>query len=87
MSLPSTARQQLPVYPATRPSEQIDEDIIREAESALKAMRDYSEERESDNVFARLIIEEPEEFRGKLIFVFITYYTLNTYYVNSNYLT
>ncbi|KAL2742805.1 MOXD1 1 [Vespula maculifrons] len=67
VSLPSTARQQLPVYPATRPSEQIDEDIIREAESALKAMRDYSEERENDNVFARLIIEEPEEFRGRTL--------------------
>ncbi|XP_035720136.1 MOXD1 homolog 1-like [Vespa mandarinia] len=67
VSLPFTARQQLPVYPATRPSEQIDEDIIREAESALKAMRDYSEERESDNVFARLIIEEPEEFRGRTL--------------------
>ncbi|KAK2589072.1 hypothetical protein KPH14_001907 [Odynerus spinipes] len=66
VSLPSTASQ-LPVYPATRPSEQIDEDLIREAETALRAMRDYTEERENDDVFARLVIEEPEEFRGRTL--------------------
>ncbi|KAG7210089.1 hypothetical protein KM043_011660 [Ampulex compressa] len=67
VSLPATSPQQLPVYPATRPSEEIDEDLIREAETALKAMRDHTEERENDNVFARLIIEEPDEFRGRTL--------------------
>lgn len=65
MTIPSTGQQQLPIYPATRPSEEIDEELIREAKSALMAMRDYTVENENDNVFSRLIIEEPEEFRGK----------------------
>lgn len=33
-------------------------------------MRDYSEsdpDRENDNVFARLVIEDPEEFRGRTL--------------------
>lgn len=41
-----------------------DDSIIREAMSALKAMRDYSTERESDNVFTQLVIQEPPEFRS-----------------------
>ncbi|XP_015172192.1 PREDICTED: MOXD1 homolog 1 [Polistes dominula] len=67
VSLPPTVRQQLPVYPATKPSEQIDEEIIRVAQSALKAMREYSEGQENYNVFSHLIIEEPEEFRGRTL--------------------
>ncbi|XP_012270132.1 MOXD1 homolog 1 [Orussus abietinus] len=67
VTLPSTTQQQLPVYPATRPSEDVDADLVKEAESALKAMRDFSDERESDNVFARLVIEDPEEFRGRTL--------------------
>lgn len=66
VSIPSTAKQ-LPVYPATRPSEEIDEGFIKAAETALKAMRDYTEERDNDDVFARLVIEEPEEFRGRTL--------------------
>ncbi|XP_070166863.1 MOXD1 homolog 1-like [Polyergus mexicanus] len=52
LTLPSTNQQQLSVYPAARP---IDE----------SAMKDYMEESEDDNIFSRLIIEEPEEFRGR----------------------
>ncbi|CAK9833626.1 MOXD1 homolog 1 [Anthophora retusa] len=67
VTIPSTGQQQLPVYPATRASEEIDEDLIKEAKSALRAMRDYTVEHENDNVFSRLIIEEPEEFRGRTL--------------------
>ncbi|CAK9817540.1 MOXD1 homolog 1 [Anthophora quadrimaculata] len=67
VTIPSTGQQQLPIYPATRASEEIDEDLIKEAKSALRAMRDYTVEHENDNVFSRLIIEEPEEFRGRTL--------------------
>ncbi|XP_034191796.2 MOXD1 homolog 1 isoform X1 [Osmia lignaria lignaria] len=67
VTIPSTGTQQLPVYPATRPSEEIDEDLIEEAKSALKAMRDYTAEEDNDNVFSRLIIEKPDEFRGRTL--------------------
>ncbi|KZC05639.1 PREDICTED: MOXD1 homolog 1 [Dufourea novaeangliae] len=65
VTIPSTG--QLPIYPATRPGDDIDEDLIKEAKSALRAMRDYTVEHENDNVFTRLIIEEPEEFRGRTL--------------------
>lgn len=65
VTISSTGQQQLPIYPATRLSEEIDEKLIREAKSALMAMKDYTVENDNDNVFSRLIIEEPEEFRGK----------------------
>lgn len=64
VTIPSTGQQQLPIYPATRPSEDIDEELIREAKSALRAVKDYTLEQDNENVFSRLIIEEPEEFRG-----------------------
>ncbi|CAK9798814.1 MOXD1 homolog 1 [Anthophora plagiata] len=67
VTIPSTGQQQLPIYPATRASEEIDEDLIKEAKSALRAMRDYTVEHDNDNVFSRLIIEEPEEFRGRTL--------------------
>ncbi|KAK0078076.1 hypothetical protein PV325_003063 [Microctonus aethiopoides] len=67
VTLPTTVQHQLPVYPATRPSENIDGDVIKEAESALKAMREIPEQENEDNVFARLIIEDPEEFRGRTL--------------------
>lgn len=67
MTLPTTVQQQLPVYPATRPSEDVDEQVIREAESALKALKEFTEEENEDNVFARLVIEDPEEFRGRTL--------------------
>ncbi|PBC27738.1 MOXD1-like protein [Apis cerana cerana] len=63
VTIPSTGQQQLPIYPATRPSEDIDEELIREAKSALRAVKDYTLEQDNENVFSRLIIEEPEEFR------------------------
>nr|XP_012139570.1 PREDICTED: MOXD1 homolog 1 [Megachile rotundata] len=67
VTIPSTGTQQLPVYPATRPSEEIDEDLIKEAKSMLKAMGDYTTEEDNDNVFSRLIIEKPDEFRGRTL--------------------
>ncbi|XP_076621804.1 MOXD1 homolog 1-like [Colletes latitarsis] len=66
-TIPSTGQQQLPIYSATRPSEEVDEDLLKEAKSALRAMRDYTVEHENDNVFTRLVIEEPEEFRGRTL--------------------
>ncbi|KAK9299586.1 hypothetical protein QLX08_007402 [Tetragonisca angustula] len=67
VTISSTGQQQLPIYPATRLSEEIDEKLIREAKSALMAMKDYTVENDNDNVFSRLIIEEPEEFRGRTL--------------------
>lgn len=67
VTIPSTGQQQLPIYPATRPSEDIDEELIREAKSALRAVKDYTLEQDNENVFSRLIIEEPEEFRGRTL--------------------
>ncbi|XP_043252416.1 MOXD1 homolog 1 [Colletes gigas] len=66
-TIASTGQQQLPIYSATRPSEEVDEDLLKEAKSALRAMRDYTVEHENDNVFTRLVIEEPEEFRGRTL--------------------
>ncbi|KMQ96820.1 moxd1-like protein 1 protein [Lasius niger] len=65
LTLPSTNQQQLSAYPAGRPTDEIDKALVKEAESALRAMKDYTEESEDDNVFARLIIEEPKEFQGR----------------------
>ena len=54
--------------PATRTSEEdIDEENIKEVKSALRAMWDYTVEHKNDNVFARFVIEEPAEFRGKYV--------------------
>jgi len=47
--------------------DEIDVTLIKETEYALKTMREYTENYENDNVFTRLIIEEPEEFRGKFV--------------------
>ncbi|XP_017885001.1 MOXD1 homolog 1-like [Ceratina calcarata] len=67
-AIPSSGQQHLPIYPATRPGEAIDDDLlIKEAKSALRAMRDYTVEEDNDNVFSRLIIEEPKEFRGRTL--------------------
>ncbi|XP_033336186.2 MOXD1 homolog 1 [Megalopta genalis] len=60
-------QQHLSIYPPTRPGEVIDEVQIKVAKSALRATRDYTVEQENDNVFTRLIIEEPEEFRGRTL--------------------
>lgn len=64
MISPTINQQQLPGYPAMRSTDEIDKAVVKEAESALRAMRDHAEENEDDNVYARLVIEEPEEFRG-----------------------
>ncbi|XP_076182197.1 MOXD1 homolog 1-like [Ptiloglossa arizonensis] len=66
-TIPATGPQQLPIYSATRPSEEVDEDLLKEAKTALRAMRDYTVEHENDNVFTRLVIEKPEEFRGRTL--------------------
>ncbi|XP_044004741.1 MOXD1 homolog 1 [Aphidius gifuensis] len=67
VTIPPTVQQQLPVYPATRPSEKINYEIIKEAESTIKAMQEFTEQASDDNVFARLVIEDPEEFRGRTL--------------------
>lgn len=48
-------------------TDEIDKAVVKAAESALRAMREHTEENEDNNIFARLIIEEPEEFRGMYI--------------------
>lgn len=63
MISPSISQQQ-PGYSAMRSTDEIDKTVVKEAESALRAMREHTEENEDDNVFTRLVIEEPEEFRG-----------------------
>ena len=65
MALPTSFQQQLPVYPEVVSNDELDQEIIKETESALRAMRDYSEDPNTDNVFSRLIIEDPDEFRGR----------------------
>ena len=57
----SPSTKQLPSHSK---SIEIDETIINEAKSALIAMKDHIEESEDDNIFTRLIIEDPIEFRG-----------------------
>lgn len=54
--------KQLPSH--SKSIDEIDETIIKEAKSALIAMKDHIEESEDDNIFTRLIIEDPIEFRG-----------------------
>ncbi|XP_044590094.1 MOXD1 homolog 1-like [Cotesia glomerata] len=63
---PSTV-QQLPVYPAVRPRDEVDQEVIREAQSALKAMDDFLETEDEDVIFTRLVIDNPEEFRGRTL--------------------
>ncbi|XP_063985800.1 MOXD1 homolog 1 [Diachasmimorpha longicaudata] len=67
VTLPTIVQQQLPVYPATRPSEEVDEEIIKETETAIKAIKEFTEQVTDDNVFARLVIEDPKEFRGRTL--------------------
>ncbi|KYQ53019.1 MOXD1 like protein 1 [Trachymyrmex zeteki] len=55
--------KQLPSH--SKSIDEIDETIIKEAKSALIAMKDHIEESEDDNIFTRLIIEDPIEFRGR----------------------
>ncbi|KAL0108119.1 hypothetical protein PUN28_015016 [Cardiocondyla obscurior] len=59
---PSINQQQLPGYSAIKSTDEIDTTVAKAAESALRAMRE--EKNDNDNVFTRLVIEEPEEFRG-----------------------
>ncbi|XP_012543741.1 MOXD1 homolog 1 [Monomorium pharaonis] len=61
---PVINQQQLSAY-STMKSTELDKAAVKEAESALRAMREHTEENEDDNIFARLIIEDPEEFRGR----------------------
>ncbi|XP_029175897.1 uncharacterized protein LOC114944249 [Nylanderia fulva] len=63
LTLPSTYEQQLAASPFGRPADNIDKALVKEAESALRAMKDHT--KESEDVFSRLIIEEPAEFRGR----------------------
>ncbi|XP_014472209.1 PREDICTED: MOXD1 homolog 1 [Dinoponera quadriceps] len=58
-------RQQITADPASRATGKNNETVIRETMSALKAMRDYTEERENDNVFTQLVIQEPPEFQNR----------------------
>ncbi|XP_076680206.1 MOXD1 homolog 1-like [Andrena cerasifolii] len=67
VTTPPTGLQQLSVYPATRTSEDVDEENIKEVKSALRAMWDYTVEHKNDNVFTRFVIEEPPEFRGRTL--------------------
>lgn len=65
MALPNLTKQQHSVYPAVQPNDKFDKQLVKEAESALRALRDYKEADNNDELFSTLIIEEPSEFRGK----------------------
>lgn len=67
LALSSNTEQQLAAHPTEKWVHEIDINLIKETEKALRLMREYTEKYESDNVFTRLIIEEPEEFRGKIL--------------------
>jgi hypothetical protein len=67
LALSSSTQQQSSAYPTEKWMDEIDVTLIKETEYALKTMREYTENYENDNVFTRLIIEEPEEFRGKFV--------------------
>lgn len=60
---PTVNRQQLPDYSTIRLTG-IDEKVVSEVESALRTMREHTKDSENNNIFTRLVIEEPEEFRG-----------------------
>ncbi|XP_011160800.2 MOXD1 homolog 1 [Solenopsis invicta] len=62
---PSTNQQQLFGYPVIKSTDEIDKTVVREAEFALRAMREHPEDNEDNNVYSRLVIEDPEEFRGR----------------------
>lgn len=64
MISPSTNQQQLFGYPVIKSTDEIDKTVVREAEFALRAMREHPEDNEDNNVYSRLVIEDPEEFRG-----------------------
>lgn len=64
MALPTLTKQQHSVYPAVQPNDKIDKQLVKEAESALRALRDYKEADNNDELFSTLIIEEPAEFKG-----------------------
>lgn len=67
VTLPTSVQQQLPVYPVMRPNEEILEGNLKETETAIKSTKEFTEEDPDDNVFARLIIEEPKEFRERTL--------------------
>ncbi|XP_071651989.1 MOXD1 homolog 1-like isoform X1 [Temnothorax longispinosus] len=62
---PSLNQQQFPGYSDMRSTDEIDKSVVKEAESALRAMKEHMDENDDDNIYTRLIIEEPEEFRGR----------------------
>lgn len=64
--LSPNTQQPFPLDPNKR-KDDVDVALIKETQYALRTMREYTENHDSDNVFTRLIIEEPEEFRGKFI--------------------
>ncbi|XP_043468959.1 MOXD1 homolog 1 [Leptopilina heterotoma] len=65
LALPNLTKQQHSVYPAVQPNDKFDKQLVKEAESALRALRDYKEADNNDELFSTLIIEEPSEFRGR----------------------
>ncbi|RLU27277.1 hypothetical protein DMN91_001078 [Ooceraea biroi] len=60
----SNNQQQLATYPIEKRMDKINVTLAKETEQAFRKMR---ENHESDNVFTRLIIEEPEEFKGRTL--------------------
>ncbi|XP_046409387.1 MOXD1 homolog 1 [Neodiprion fabricii] len=66
VTLPTITQQQ-PIYPLARPSGEINMEMMKEAEMVLRDMAGYTEEQDEDSIFARLVIENPEEFRGRTL--------------------
>ncbi|XP_015598813.1 MOXD1 homolog 1 [Cephus cinctus] len=65
ITLPTIQQQQQPVLPY--PPTEAEKVVMGETVSALRAMKEYSEDEENANLFANLVIENPEEFRGRTL--------------------
>lgn len=59
--------QQLPGH-STMKSTEINKSVVKEAnKSALRPIREHTEKNDDDNIFTRLVIKEPEEFKGRTL--------------------
>lgn len=65
VALPVSPNHHSPIYPDFRSNEDVDVDIIKQTKSASISKGDYID---YDDIFARLVIEKPDEFKGKSIY-------------------
>ncbi|XP_058803916.1 MOXD1 homolog 1 [Phymastichus coffea] len=60
VALPVSPNHHAQIYPDFRPNDDVDVDIIKQTKSALISKGDYID---YDDIFARLVIEKPDEFK------------------------